>query len=73
VDVNVPILLRRLGHSTALIFVAVIFIACEGEINLDKMAVYCDWIVGVVRHAGCIIGTRVVCLIPPVSQHTHSS
>ena len=36
-----------LGHSTGLVIIAVIFLSLNGQMDLEKIGSYCDWIVGV--------------------------
>lgn len=36
-----------LGHSTGLVIIAVIFLSLNGQMDLEKIGAYCDWIVGV--------------------------
>ena len=35
-----------LGHSTGLVVIAVVFLSLDGEMDIDKIGEYCDWIVG---------------------------
>lgn len=41
-----------LGHSTGLVLMALVFGAFDGELDLGRLAVFCDWVVGLVSAGG---------------------